>query len=442
MVWQYYNYLMLEIIQFMKSYENISEISISQIVEIVFLYIEMLLKELGESKNTKDISEFLSQITNENFHNLFENFLNTYRSFFYLNNETLYLREEITLDDIEEEIKEAVFDNMDLVYLYTIGDLDYEEKDKIKEILNINTIDNTLGEYLQIESLLEYLYKNSDGNEYVKKEIGQLLKIRSKFFEVISNMNLTKLKTYQETALSIKYKNLKLYRNYPIQFDKKLDQVMEDYFDVMFYDINQYAIFNESLNCYNYLEEKISNAYYKATELQLEDDLDYEYYDFASEIDEYEDEIFDTEKSMFSFDENVQNYFYLTYILKINEYIKISPSIELMEVKSRLLYILDSSNYCLYLTDKNIELALSDLEIDEIENKFIGIEKEIYYMLNDIFISYQKDNPIKKILFIATYYQLTRDLAIVKLLSDFKNHPKYQEYKDIILSSKGKNRIL
>lgn len=60
-------------------------------------------------------------------------------------------------------------------------------------------------------------------------------------------------------------------------------------------------------------------------------------------------------------------------------------------------------------------------------------------MLEDIFNTEEK-HTIQKVLFISTYYHLTKDKEILNLLNKNTIHPRYSEYKRIIIGPQEKHK--
>ena len=138
---------------------------------------EMLKKDCAQVKDLKNINKILEKIPNYNQDKLLQEFVETYGNIIYLKNNSLFLKEGITSENIEEEIRKMHMEYLETTAIFEPYNIDCERAEKIKKILNINTVDNTLEEYLQIEYLIEYLYYNlyNESQTNIKSKIKKLL---------------------------------------------------------------------------------------------------------------------------------------------------------------------------------------------------------------------------------------------------------------------------
>lgn len=457
MINAYYNCLLLVILEFVNRYEKVSTIPKEKLEASLKIYMEMLKKDCAQVKDLKNINKILEKIPNYNQDKLLQEFVETYGNIIYLKNNSLFLKEGITSENIEEEIRKMHMEYLETTAIFEPYNIDCERAEKIKKILNINTVDNTLEEYLQIEYLIEYLYYNlyNESQTNIKSKIKKLLVVRDKFFELMEKLDITDKQTYQEAITHIRTVNQEEYEKIPITIPQEdNEKAIEDieYLEINLYNIYQYAIFNENPNYCNYVEAKISNIYFndlnQNPETYYEEDYDYENYEeeYEEEIndnyedfkDEYENDEEDSEYFL-EMGEAVR-YFYLTYLTKLNEYINDTPNKNLIDVKRRLLYLLDNKDDKLYLSDRYISLALDNIEVDDhIDDYCNQVQKETYMMLEDIFNT-EDENTIQKALFISTYYHLTKDKEILNLLNKNTIHPRYLEYKRIIIGPQEKHK--
>ena len=169
------------------------------------------------------------------------------------------------------------------------------------------------------------------------------------------------------------------------------------------------------------------------------DDIDDECNDEYDEEDEETHE-YDPEKihqSEFSF--------FLKYIDAIIKYQqKNGIDKKLSSAKNRLLYVLDNSVYKLYIKQNFDNVLNSVMELD------LNYEEDIWdysrcakAFFVDVFESTEQNEfTIRKLLFISTYYELTKSSEIKDELMFYREHPFYEEYSNIILGeTKEKRKI-
>ena len=456
----YYNYLLLVMLEFLNRYEKASTIPKEKLEASLKIYMEILKNDCAQVKDLENINKVLEKFPNYNQDKLLQEFAETYANIISLKNNNLFLKEGITSEDIEEELRKIRMEYPETTSIFEPYNIDCERAEKIKQLLNITTVDNTLEEYLQIEYLIECLYYNlyNESQPNIKSKIKKLLIVRDKFFELMEKLDITDKQTYQEAITHIRIVNQEEYEELPITIPQEdNEKAIEDiaYLEINLYNIYQYAIFNENPDYCNYVEAKISSIYFndlnQNPETYYEEDYDYENYE-----EEYEEEINDNDEDNnkdisyeFEFDEEDEcflemveavRYFYLTYLTKLNEYINNTPDKKLINVKRRLLYLLDNKDDKLYLSDRYISLVLDNIEVDDhIDDYCNQVKKEACMMLEDIFNT-EDEHTIQKVLFISTYYHLTKDKEILNLLNKNTIHPRYLEYKRIIIGPQEKHK--
>ena len=80
-----------------------------------------------------------------------------------------------------------------------------------------------------------------------------------------------------------------------------------------------------------------------------------------------------------------------------------------------------------------------DLEAED----FDFVEDEVRFMADEVFMTETNENTIKKLLFISTYYELTKDKKIVRILNKHSNKDNFATYSDIIFGEqKGYSKKL
>lgn len=179
------------------------------------------------------------------------------------------------------------------------------------------------------------------------------------------------------------------------------------------------------------------NEVYNKKKEEMPDYVFFENIDFSSfdNDEDYEDDLDDEEDlSYFLVDNDTCDLaFYLTYINKINSYMKkYGENPDLINTKNRLLYALDMPDLNLY-DEENFKKALTEAtnnDFDEDDYEFII--DEVSFMADEVFITPQNEFTIKKLLFISTYYALTKDKTIVDILMRHFEHENFSTYMEII----------
>ena len=343
--------------------------------------------------------------------------LNEYSAFFSYNSGYIILNDDITLDDVFYAMDEQEEDNPILYYL--AFDKKLFEVLNIRKIYEIKNIIEEVGYELEKEIENEYSNLNKD-------RIKRLLYNRFVF-----NVNVaTNYGNYVENFLDIPlddtltqdndidyYCNSEYIKNnetYPIDL---LKYEQSEFYGDITYETNtvtevleedyQLAIFSNIP-----LYKKKFNMYFKSL------------YFYQMLMDTEEDFDEDYEELDINYDD-IELIFYMTYIKKTDELFNNNK--RLTKVKNRLLYLLDNVEYSLYdntsfnyIYDKKVS---NNYTIDD----YSYYEETSKYFICEIF----DNNCLKeeeKLIFISTYYELTKDKEIIKILNRYKNNSKYNNY--------------
>ena len=105
--------------------------------------------------------------------------------------------------------------------------------------------------------------------------------------------------------------------------------------------------------------------------------------------------------------------------------------------KRRLLYALNELRLVLY-NNETFQAELSKISLDwiDIENSFHD-----FYIMSRLFLidilenSINDENTLRKLLFIKTYYNLTKDKRIKDLIERYSNRGLYQRIKSVVLEN-------
>ncbi len=372
-------------------------------------------------------------------------FLVEYKDFVYLENNNIYLLDNIDYDKILNELKnieeKEEFDS----FAFEIRIL--RKKKSIKNLLGLNHIKELYRDLIKTESKIETVYlelQNNKNSKEIQAKIRELLVARNKIYKKLYQHGLNLIKAIQdeENCVAIDYKE-----DYQIDFDllmkseyynEENDEVLE-ILENNFLSVFQIAIFgNISLS-----EPKLCN------------DLNQILCDFSSEDDILET-IFYYENDVFkdSFDRNLATCFdsdiiyYLIYIKKLDELMMLyGYNLELDNVKTRLIYALDDISLGLYdenNREKVLEERLKSPDIDPIFfDNYDHFREESLFFIEDIFEGSKGgfSDILKKLAFVATYYELTKDEEIKRKLLNYTNIKHYLEYYRFIINSNSKRLI-
>lgn len=417
-----------------------------------------------------------------------------YPDIFYFKDGTLFIYETIDLDFLNRLMAEqfgsfrhkfynvseykAVRNSLGIIKIYELADIIKTEVQKIEKQLEeaYNNLDSSK---ILINSLLLrkfVLLMNILTNYPIFiKEYKSLLDSDEKLGEYITEgYDYIRNSNYGEN-------------NEPYPIDDELYRKSDFYEDIESLtctiqecvdDIYQYAIFgtgslyqqriNEMLmqfNIQDFLEKfKVPNLPEDGEDLDFEKQIELYEKTIEKEAEKLPEDGAKTVKINFNAIEE-EFTFWLTYLYKLNEYLKNHHDENLIKVKQRLLYLLDDISKKLYIEENfesvfakiteeffsrntsNVEetewqgdegdtstddvdnSSVSDSDEEEIPYGHLGWESE--YLIYDCFLG-REYKTIEKLLLIATYYFLTEDQNIIYVLNQFKEHPKYSEYEAII----------
>lgn len=432
-----FEYLCLLALERLLKYENIRHIKI----ETLSKYIECIKKEFmisfnsGEpaynEKGIKRNFKFESFDLNQKINDL----LNNYEDIIYLGNDNNIVLE----DNIDCEMLEGILDEFNVSSRFKLVFFDGDNR----KILNINTILNVLKEYNLFERKLEETYLNLPFRTDKKKTISEL-----KSFMIFRELFLYKLKSLSETKLECYYDesnefvNLSQdeYDDYPINkafWYKSMyyDGRVPDEIDDILYDMYLYSMFSDG----NISSLKINNEIYKIylNALDYSEDNDYFFQEYLDEIPDIDSDnfMYDSDYEIEITDEELDYLFYLTFVRKIDKFMSENGmSTELIFKRQRLLYSLDTSDYCLY-NENNIDSLLDELK-GRVENvRLPKYEIFMYFLTEEIFKEPTNNNTITKLLLISSYYDITKDEKIKMLFNKNSNNRYYDLFERIVFNN-------
>lgn len=385
------------------------------------------------------------------------NILNKYPHIFEAyNSNALKLKDRVEYEDLINAITEIELHTKGIKRFY-----DSIHSDNIFSLLDIKTIKNILIKYLNIEHQIERDYLNNDSN------LPKYLFIRELFLYDLKSLP-------EETADAFRYTSLKVkdsvdYEDLPIDYGiwKKCDyyvspEVDKDgsiLFDIVpqLKSLYQYAIFGTDSLVSLKLASLLKWVGIKGVEYNDEDDdfSDIETielpeadaedlvssYDESKNEEENDDED-DEEETVISkrtysnyLSPTIENIFFTTYLYELNEYLKSNKTENLELTKNRLLYALDDGELNLY-QEENIQKEYEEgkmVQVEESDFDFLMIEA--IFFCDEVFQSPVDDNTIKKLLFIKTYYTLTKDKELMDIFKKYKDKPEYCFYSTIVFGN-------
>lgn len=444
-----FNYINLMAFITLLKYENKKSIKTDTLQK----YHQATLEEVINQHNDKssvfyeendEWSEQIEFYVNEN-DNL-NNFLNKFSNLFYLNGDTIYLNDDVTYDELIET--EVILRNEESIS-HRFGEA--SQSNKTFEVLGINKIKAVIEKFIKIEAELEKLYSKLGDfdNVETEKKIKKLLFMRAMFLNNICQNNDYILDAFRLESSRIHESNTSYeYSKLPIDLELwKQSEYFDEYdladIDDRIYDMYQYAIFGKTGLATRKTEIMLGNLFFSGESMQDKEfrlvEEDYFFEGCSDDIDIDDDMIY-----YISGNEEIDLVFHLTYLDKLNTYMeKYGQSQNLIEMRNRLLYVLDMPELCLFKKD-NFTQQLDDIKNSELEAEdFDFVEDEVRFMANEIFMTEADENTLKKLLFISTYYQLTKDSEIIDIIKNYSDHDMFGMYTEIIFGeTKGYSKKL
>ena len=341
------------------------------------------------------------------------------------------------------------------------------EAKKIKEfVLNI----------INDEKKIENAYQNYSGIE-LEEKTKKLLALVKYRLALISNLNTDKISSCHRTInglgkidISSKGKDIWLLSDFLMENDKFYN-LNDRHIDNVINNGYQKAIFDDGTLVYDRLNDLMNAIWaYKESDVQLEvEPVDPEAFflsleekmnelesfedefndennvesDEDDDEDEYDEDEYDDEDDMnqidyYLYEKRINMLFYLNYINHINKFDEIFGIDEILKIsKGRLLYLLDGYGDNLF-KEENLQQSLKNISTSEINYKQ---DLDDFYTLSRLFLVdilekwINDEMTLKKILYISTYYDLTKDKRIKKIINKYKQTKLGESLSNIILES-------
>ena len=418
------NYAVLSALYSNLCFNNEKELELSRLNEFFDPFMKKIQERLDENPFEKE--KKIVNLTKS-----LDDALKEENEYYYLKDGKVILKDNVTIDSLEEALKKFEFHNsFESIIRYDKN---------LKDILNLHRIKEMLTNYYEIErKIYGYytLYQQGDVN-YLSK-IKDLLNQRNSFYYnlLVGNNDLID-DCYSEIGglcPEDPYENC-----YPV--DKKFLDEEPDFneyaqVDEVLQDAYMYAIFSNSLLGFDRMSEDITNLMWNNHFVLLPQSVEEEQSDYIAN-DMRERAINNNGKFVYTVRRAHEKFFYMTVIKMIDEIQAENGQNEsLQNVKARLLYLIDDIGTNLLEGDnfeKDYNKVKLDLEEDEDFEWWKRFSKET---LKEIF---EKDTDedliLKKIAVIKAYYELTKDEEITNILNNYKDN----KYKSLI---KGKGKKL
>lgn len=408
-----FKYIIIYIIKILNDRKMPLRIEKSQLITFFDKFIEEAYPDINEKKEIEDSFDFEYEL---------DSFLSYYDEYFDFNNKSIIFDAEsiVDLDDLLEEASNE-YDKASILIVYVTID----ENADFLDILGVNLNKDTYNYLLDMDKKLEEYYMSlADLENYVGLNEVNVNDLNNKikklmFKRMLLIMNTKNILSNREYNDFISYAN-SINLNNTILDDFKLLLEDERYNEnVILSDLFKKSIFISDELCYTSLYEKLK--------LNLDT----------------------TEKNI----KYSKLKFYLTFLELLEEEMNKDDeiSIELVNIKYRLMYVIDT------LYDSNIFTNRNILDGIEFRENYIFEKYEVYYFINEL-LMYDDDkyknkvfntenimiyvDSIIKMLLIKTYYKLTGDKIVIDTIMKNKlygvNEMSSSFLKDIVDKPKTK----
>ena len=454
----YFDFIMYLAFEVALRYENRRALTIEQLDDYRLRLCDKCAKvhfvEYGDKKFEKRLKKFfeinvtMSEIEKNN--NLLM-FLNVNNDMFCYKDGIVILKDNVSLEGLEDvkqlfsslhdECDKAIFG--ELLWLF--------DSIECLEALGVTKMKQFVYEIIRDEKRVELAYQNRCFGENVRR-LAKAIDFR---LSIIGNLSEERITYYNRILdnmqdFEIGMGDFWIISDYMFENDEFYQLVRDDMDDFLSNKF-QKAIFDDETLVYDKLESIMSFMWMhresdemsrfellEKEKMECEDNLendeeiedyDYEEY-FDDEFEDDEEIVFDdyednkTQLEIYLEEKQIDTFFYLNYIQKINKYqIRFGMNEELEIVKRRLLYLLDNIDDELYNEEK-FNKVLNKCVIEGFDYKH---EMERYYIASRLFLIdilekwVDDEMNLRKILFVSTYYDLTNDIRINRIISKYQN---------------------
>ncbi len=462
-----YEYLTILLFSINYAYENRKIIKYSTLQELYNTILEEVIKNYRDPSFDKiyyleDAWKEEPEFVKEPFLHVITNILNKYPTLFEIHNSNaLKLKKNVSYEDLIIAITNIEGHTKGIQRFY-----DATFSDEVFKVLNVKTIKNILSKYLNIERVIEtaYLHKLDILPKYLfMREIFllDLENTREEKLDAFRYIALTLEPPLEYDELPINYENWKECDYY---VSPEVDKEGSILFDItpQLKSLYQYAIFGSNSLAEHKLSSLISYISFKDPEDEEDeiDDIepeiiseedaeifiagteemaDYEEESNSNEVDEDDDDepiITKNSRTYSSYlNPTIEEIFFTAYLYELDNYLKTNSTPDLVLTKNRLLYALDDGRLELF-RDGGIEReheADQKIQLEESDFDFLMIEA--IFFCDEVFKNPVDNNTIKKLLFIKTYYNLTKDHELISIFNKYKDQKEYLFYSNIVFGN-------
>lgn len=394
---------------------------------------------------------------------LFNKFIKDNEDMFFYKDGMLYLKENISYQKLEDRNFEldSYSDRDDKIICGEL--LSFHDSTECLDVLDAKKMKNTAIAISNDEKKVEKAYQEYLGTG-LEEGIQKLAAPAYYKLSLIGNLPNDKMSCYFRlfcnligTDKEAKGKDIELYSDDLMENDE-FYKLNEQYNDILPKRGYNKAIFNTGTLVYDKITNIINSFW---TFIDPDSEPEFEPVDPEAtaklmeenqqKYEEYEDE-FDDEDDDDDYDEEDEDYneiehylhqknvnyaFYLNFIKNIDKYTEEHGTNEELNLsKSRLLYLLDGYGDNLYIK-QYFNNAYDFISMDDIEYKddFYDFYTLSRLFLVDILEGWIDDElTIKKLLFASTYYNLTKDKRIEKIIEKYKSTELGEKISKIILN--------
>lgn len=426
-----FNYMILQAIITKYQFSNMRELDINMSKK----FVDLLLKYYEKENNIK--------FYDYDFDDCFDNFINKYEEMFDFDGEKIFINPEISYDVINYSLyeEEDIYNENEENRNIDLG-LPLDNFDLLMSI-NAYEIEKMMVNFCRFELEKEAIYLKYMNNK--DKELLKKLNLYT-LISSISNLNLKSLSSNNDKisisslpnnvsdaiGLSLsrrEYESDIANENLDV-FDEELWCTSEYYngysISNMLNNLYQYAIFSDYPLTYKMLYEKYSLKNIMTNDINNSNE------NVMDEISKLLKMVIKNNES----DEEFQKIFYFRYLLNIEKYLSKHEDPDLILSRNRLIFALDNNDKLLYL-DKNLNkesLNYLNKKVYLVKNTF---KNEALFMIDELFNEesiYSVCYTSQKLIFIKTFYELTREPLIITTLNKYKDSCNYEIYSNIILS--------
>lgn len=331
------------------------------------------------------------------------------------------------------------------------------------DILGITKIKDLVSKIVDDEKKIESAYQVYTENK-LEENINKLSFLVNYRLALIGNLKEDKIRCHHRMLGNLgdvddnsKRDNVRLLSDYLVNNDefynvnsRSVERIINNKYQRAIFD-NGTLVYDKLNNIFDMiwayrepnLQMEIEPVDNEAMFLSLEErmaELDAFYDEFEDDEEELDHDDYDDMDlvEIYLYDKRIKMTFYLNYIDHIEKILENFEGNKVLEnTKSRLLYLLDSYGDNLFKRE-NFLNALNNLSMDGINYKD---DFDDFYVLSRLFLidildeKLDDETILRKILFISTYYDLTNDRRIKRIINKYRKTDLGEKVSEIILKN-------